>query len=215
MIDKFAVDLDSVAQKLMPSNSHRLADVEHRIEKVAYDLVRFRDNDDTDQLWKIQSTDDGPVIVALYNDNGGLENVESEQQDKKDWEAISDKQAMHIYYKGEPLVSLSSQQLGIPEKEFSLVQRWLPNKLAKDEELQQELLGKVSIASRKLIANRFPELTKVASIPTEVPTFEEEGDIKIAEASADPVDIAADSLKMELSKDELKRLASLLLQEDN
>ena len=156
MKDKFTVDLDRLAQGMLPKRAYRLADVEHRIERVAYDLVRFRDNEDTDQLWKIQDSPDGPVIVALYGEDGGL------KESKGDWETIPDKNAMHIYYKGEPLTSLSSEQLGIPVGEFNIARRWLPRKLASDESLQILLLEQIPRSGRKLIAQRFPELTKVA-----------------------------------------------------
>ena len=164
MKDKFTVDLDKVASGLLPQRAYKLSDVQDRIERVAYDLVRFRDNQDTDQLWKIQESADGPVIVALYGDDGSLT---TESKVKKDWEAIPDKNSMHIYYKGEPLVSLSAEQIGVPVSEFNIVRRWLPGKLAKDESFQTLLLQRVSVPVRKLIAQRFPELTKVASLPNE------------------------------------------------
>ncbi len=122
MKDKFTVNFDRLAETVTPQRAYRLKDVEHRIEKVAYDLVRFRENEDTDQLWKIEDGGDGPVIVALYGEDGSLPKVES----KRDWDVIPDKTAMHFYYKGEPLVSLSSAQLGIPESEFNIAGRWLP-----------------------------------------------------------------------------------------
>lgn len=162
MKDKFTVNFDRLAETVVPQRAYRLKDVEHRIEKVAYDLVRFRENEDTDQLWKIEDGGDGPVIVALYGEDGSLPNVESSV--KRDWEVISDKTAMHFYYKGEPLVSLSSDQLGIPETEFNIAGRWLPQKLASDERFQMLLLNKVNRAGRVHIAQRFPELTKVADV---------------------------------------------------
>jgi len=167
MKDKFTVDFDSLASTLLPKKAHRLADVEGRIEKVAYDLVRYRDNDDTDQLWKIEEGADGPVIVALYGDDGGLV-VESEKEEKTDWDAVPDKTAMHIYYKNEPIVTLSSKDLGISSLEFSLARKWLPKKLAADERLQANLLTKVASASRALIPDRFPELRKVVKIADEM-----------------------------------------------
>lgn len=160
MKDKFTVDFDHLTQTVLPPQRiYRLADVEHRIEKVAYDLVRFRDNADTEQLWKIEEGADGPVIVALYGDDGGLKT--SESSIKNDWEAIPDKKSMHIFYKGEEIISLNSEDLGIPVDEFDLVRRWLPRKLSSDQGLQKALLRKVASAGRELIAQRFPELSKV------------------------------------------------------
>jgi hypothetical protein len=161
MNDKFTVDFDHLTQTLLPQKrAYRLTDVEDRIERVAYDLVRFRDNSDTDQLWKIEDGVEGPVIVALYGEDGGLKT--SESAIKGDWDAIPDKKAVHVFYKGEPLLSLSSEELGIPVDEFGIVRRWLPRKLEADRGLQKELLSKVASSGRELIAQRFPELRKVA-----------------------------------------------------
>lgn len=171
MKDKFTVNFDNLSQTLLPQTSYRLVDVQHRIEKVAYDLVRFRDNEDTDQLWKIQDGIDGPVIVALYGEDGGLA-VESTKE-KSNWDALPDKSAMHIYYKGEPLVSLSSKDMGIPETEFNVARRWLPKKLASDESLQKEVFSKLGARSCELICQRFPELRKVADWTPEDLTSEE------------------------------------------
>lgn len=165
MKDKFTVDFNHLAERVIPQQTYRLKDVEHKIEKVAYDLVRFRDNEDTDQLWKIEDSNDGPVIVALYADDGSLLTTESNK--KKDWEVIPDKKAMHFYYKGEPLVSLSSDKLGIPNDELNLAGRWITRKLASDENFQMLLLNKINKAGRVHIAQRFPELTKVACVTEE------------------------------------------------
>ena len=158
MTDKFTVDFDHLTQTLLPKKrAYRLADVEDRIERVAYDLVRFRDNADTEQLWKIEEGTDGPVIVALYDEEG-----KTAEASPRNWDAIPDKKAVHVFYKGEPLVSLSSQELGIPVEEFGIVRRWLPRKLEVDQDLQKALLSKVASNGRELIAQRFPELRKVA-----------------------------------------------------
>jgi formate-dependent phosphoribosylglycinamide formyltransferase (GAR transformylase) len=160
MKDKFTVDFDHLTQSLLPQKrAYRLADVENRIERVAYDLVRFRDNADTDQLWKIEESADGPIIVALYGEDGAIKT--SESSTKQDWDAIPDKKAVHIFYKGEALMSLSSEELGIPTEEFGIVRRWLPRKLGTDQGLQKALFSKVASSGRELIAQRFPELRKV------------------------------------------------------
>ena len=165
MKDKFTVNFDRLAEEVVPQQVYRLKDVEHRIEKVAYDLVRFRENEDTDQLWKIEEGVDGPVIIALYGDDGSL--LKSESNIEKQWEVLPDKTAMHFYYKGEPLVSLSSEQLGIPKEEFNIAGRWMPKKLATDERFQSLLLNTINRSGRVHIAQRFPELTKVACVTEE------------------------------------------------
>jgi len=178
MNDKFTINFDNLAQGLAPANAYRLKDVEHRIEKVAYDLVRFRENSDTDQLWKIKESPDGEaVIVALYDDGGSL-SAESVEQAKNDWEAIPDKTAMNIYYKGEPLVSLSSDDMGMPVEDFGTCARWLPQKLAGDDSLQKSLFKKMASASREHLSARFPELTSLADMYSPFGEAEAEPEIR-------------------------------------
>lgn len=158
MVDRFSINFDELSKTVAkPQNTYRLSDVQHKIEKVAYDLVRFRDNQDTDQLWKIEETADGPMIIALYGEDGQLTS-----ESKSDWDAIPNKQAMHIFYKGEPLAAFSSNELGIPVSEFSVARRWLPKKLASDQDIQRAIFEKLPNSNRIAIAKRFPELKKVA-----------------------------------------------------
>ena len=210
MKDKFTVDFNGLAKTLSPRKTYRLEDVKDRIEKVGFNLVRFPDNSDTDQLWRVQETDEGPVIVALYGDNGGLV-VESEEDEKRDWEAVPDKTSMNVFYKGEHLLSLSSQDLGIPTDEFSTLRRWLPRKLETDTDLQKNILQKVPTASRRLISSRFPELAKVAMCDVD--------DDAAAVDSFDPmeptmtVEDMAVKIKSEFAPEDIRRLIDLLREE--
>ena len=66
---KFAIDVDSLENKLQKKTAYRLEDVKDKVRKVAFDVVRFVDNDATiDGLWQIQKHDDGEYIVAMYED---------------------------------------------------------------------------------------------------------------------------------------------------
>ena len=165
MKDKFTIDFDYLTNQLSTERIYKLADVQDRIEKVAYDIVRFRDNKDTDQLWKIEDRADGPVIIALYNDDGSLL---SESAESQEWDAIPDKTAMNIFYKGESIVALSETELGISKSEFPLVRKWLPKKLAASIQMQRNLFGLMPAASKKLVIKRFPELEKIAQMNSEL-----------------------------------------------
>lgn len=164
MKDKFTIDFDYLTNQLSTERIYKLADVQDRIEKVAYDIVRFRDNKDTDQLWKIEDRADGPVIIALYGDDGALL---SESSETSEWDAIPDKTAMNIFYKGESVVALSEKELGIPKEEFPLVKKWLPKKLASSIELQNNLFNLMTSSNKELVVKRFPELKKAAQLNTE------------------------------------------------
>jgi len=219
MKDKFSVNFDQLATHLTPDPVIRLSDVEGRIEKVAYDMVRFRDNSDTDQLWKIQEGPEGPVIVALYGEDGSKVS-ESSEDAKTDWEALPEKSAMHIFYKGEHLTSLSSSDLGIPEEEFPVLRRWLPKKLAADKGLQKELFSKVAAPGRKMITERFPEFRDVIPMVATASYSEESMDDCGADdynPGFEPVPLSlserAEQLREELSRSQILELAEMLLKE--
>jgi hypothetical protein len=168
-MDKFSVDISDMTYDILKKKAYRLSDVQDRIERVAFDVVRFRDNKDTDMLWKIQETSEGPVIVALYDEeNSDLPSITASVSSKKnDWEVLSDKIAnsVDIFYHGEPVIKIKASDVPEMSKEdFSAMPRWLPNKLAEDESFQSIILKKMASANREVFVSKHPELRKVASI---------------------------------------------------
>jgi hypothetical protein len=167
-MDKYSVDFDSLATNLLRKKVYLLSEVENQIEKVAFDVVRFRDNKDTDLLWKVQEGPEGPVIVALYDDNTGSlmsKDSNSEPQQKKDWEAVSDKKtaSVHLFYKSEPVIRIQASEVGIPTEEIDILARWLPEKLQTNPELQTNILKRMAKSNREIFVDKYPELRKAAA----------------------------------------------------
>lgn len=133
---------------------YRLADVKHRIEKVAFDVVRFKDGD-IDQLWQVQSHDDGDYIVSLYTEPKEEIKVEASA-----WEVILNKsgQDLNFFYKGEPIVRLAASKLGIAPEDTASVKRYLPSKLANNKTLVSALLKELDVTARANVTRKFPEL---------------------------------------------------------
>lgn len=127
---------------------YKLADVSSRIEKVAFDVVRFKDDDNRANLWQIQSGEDGDYIIALYNEDFRKES---------DWEAIVDKKAsiIHIFYKKTELGKLSSQDLG--DLDLERAAQILPQKLASNSQLKNLFLDR--LPSKQAVLSKFPELS--------------------------------------------------------
>jgi hypothetical protein len=151
-MEKFALDYNSLVTKIERPKEYRLADVKDRIERVAFDVVRFRDNEDTEQLWRIDERDDGPVIVALYE-----EGEKTSESSEKKWEVLPDKKAscLHIYYKGDPIVKLATEDIGLPDAELEVIARWLPHRLEEDDRLRQLILDK---SGDEELTRKYPEL---------------------------------------------------------
>lgn len=152
---KFSIDYSKLENKLL-KKAYRLSDVQSRLETVAFDVVRFKDGDETSKLWQIQTADDGDYIVTLYED----ETEESKKTASVGWEVILSKTAnvLNVYYKGDPIVKVATYKLGIPDSELSMVERYLPAKLAENKKLVQALLSELNEPAKNSVLNKYPEL---------------------------------------------------------
>jgi hypothetical protein len=149
---KFSVDYSGLENKIY-KKAYRLSDVKDRLETVAFDIVRFKDEDKAADLWQIQSADDGDYIVALYQ-------PEEETKVAALWEVMISKTGgdLQVSYKGDPIVRVASAKLGIPKAELSKVPEYLPAKLASNKKLVKALLNQLSESAKKEVFNKYPEL---------------------------------------------------------
>jgi hypothetical protein len=157
-MSKTSIDYSNLEQRLEKSKQkvYKLADVQHKIRKVAFDVVRFIDGSDIEGLWKVDKTPDGECIVALYDDENHLEKTASENSN---WKVLLSKQNdLHVFYKNDPIVRRASEDLGIPEDEINLVPTYLPEKLANNSRLVRGLLNQLSDVERKELYKKYPEL---------------------------------------------------------
>lgn len=151
-MSKNDIDYLSLENKFY-KKSYKLSksEVKEHLEVIGFDIVRFKDNDKSADLWKIQDADDGQYIVALY-----------EQDDVKtsDWDVAVSKTASHIQvsYKGDPIVKIASSKLGIPPNELYKAQSYLPNKLSENKKLVKALLNELGESAKKEVLNKYPEL---------------------------------------------------------
>lgn len=138
---------------LLVKKAYKLSDVKDQIEAVAFDVVRFRENDKGADLWQVQSAEDGDYIVALYGDD---ENAKT----SSDWGVVVSKIAgtLQVSYKGDPIVRLACTKLGIPREELSQVPHYLPGKLASSKKLVKSLLSELSPEAKQQVFSKYPEL---------------------------------------------------------
>lgn len=146
-------NLDKSAQKV-----YKLSDVEHKIRKVAFDIVRFIDGSDIEGLWKVEKTPQGECILALYDEDSMSKTASL----KGGWAAVlSGQNDVNILYKNEPILRLASQdlnQLGIPKEEVGLLPTYLPEALANNKRLVIGLLSQLPESERKELYTKYPEL---------------------------------------------------------
>lgn len=151
-MSKFAINYSSLENKIY-KRAYRLEDVKDDIEKVAFDVVRFKDDDNGANLWQIQSSDDGDYIVSIY------EPVEGEKI-ASNWAVSINKISgdMQVSYKGDPIVRLAHSKLGIPRTELSRAEQYLPRKLADNKKLVNALLNELNESAKKEVLSKYPEL---------------------------------------------------------
>ncbi len=132
--------------------AYKLSDVKDQLETVAFDIVRFKDNDKAADLWQIQNCEDGDYIVAMYQPE--------EEEKVAEWDVAVSKVAgtLQISYKGDPLLKVTASKIGIPTSELDQVSSYLPAKLASNKKLVKALLNELSNSAKKEILSRYPEL---------------------------------------------------------
>lgn len=150
-MSKFSVDYSSLENTLY-KRAYKLSEVKDQIEKVAFDIVRFKDGDKASALWQVQSADDGDYIVALYD--------EEEKKSASNWDVSILKLAgeIQISYKGDPLLKIAASKLGIDRSELSKVSSYLPAKLSENKKLVKALLNELPLSTKNLVLNKYPEL---------------------------------------------------------
>lgn len=151
-MSKNSIDYSGLANKIY-KKAYKLSDVQDQLETVAFDIVRFKDNDMSADLWQVQSADDGDYIVALYQ-------PEEENKVACRWGVTLSKTGndLQVSYKGDPLVRVAASKLGIPRAELSKVEEYLPSKLASNKRLVKALLNELPESAKKEVLNKYPEL---------------------------------------------------------
>ncbi len=130
-MEKFKTDLSKISNIVNPDLSAvPVKGNEHRMIRVAFDLFRLKNND-PEELWQVQSSDDGEFLVRTYV------LPEDEKITTSDWTVIEDgkKANLTISYKGIPIKRIVTAEYdGVKTEEDVLtLQKALFRKLASDD----------------------------------------------------------------------------------
>lgn len=152
MMSKFEINYSELESAIV-KKAYRLEDVKDRIERVAFDVVRFKDNDEGANLWQIHSADDGDYIVAIYQQ-------EPEEKVASDWSVQVSKvaSALLVSYKGDPIVRIAAANIGIPPTELPQAEKYLPKKLSENKKLVKALLNELDESAKNEVLKKYPEL---------------------------------------------------------
>jgi hypothetical protein len=159
-MNKFSLDYNSLEKVLDKPKVYRYEDVKDKIVRVAYDIVRFQSpEEEIDALWQVQSTDDGEVIVAMYDEGSGDSNsIKSESS----WNVVADSnnENMHIFYKDQPIKKIAAVQAGIQNDDVSSFCYNVSKRLNEDKDFRLTLLSELSNLDRIELFSKYPELTQ-------------------------------------------------------
>lgn len=148
-----STDYETLEKHVTNKKVYRLADVQDRIERVAFDVVRFRDSEGLEKLWVIQEQNGEQVIAAMYDDEV------CKEASVQNWTTIPDNKGnVNIFYKNDPITRLAMSNLGIPEEDAASVSRYLPKKLSSDKTLTKALLNELHEKEREALFAKYPEL---------------------------------------------------------
>lgn len=158
-MNKFSVDYTGLQNKLAKKTAYLLSDVQHRIQKIAFDVVRFYDSENIDGLWQIQNDGDNEYIVAMYED-GDPTKVAIAENKMSSWTAIADNSgdSVNIFYKGAPITRILLSSVGIPASESYLVTKFLPKKLASDVEFRGNFIANLTDTEREALLEKDPSV---------------------------------------------------------
>lgn len=153
MMPKFSVNYQELANSVsyVQKETFKLADVKHKLEKVAFDVVRFKDGN-PDELWQIQNSDDGDYIVAKYDEE------KEEKVAESFWNVSVTASDINVFYKGQQITKLAAAKLGLDSQDLPTVKRFLPTKLASDKNMVSALLSTLDKPTKDSILKLYPEL---------------------------------------------------------
>lgn len=163
LMNKFSVDYTHLATSLH-RKVYALDDVKDRIEKIAFDVVRFMDgSEDIDKLWKIHQDNDGKnYIVAMYDDEEEATKT-AKTAGSNEWDASIDKRAttIQIFYKNEPIKKIAIANYGWSAPEAAEFATKLPQKLSEDRKFAHTILASLDDGERETLLAKYPELRGV------------------------------------------------------
>jgi hypothetical protein len=144
---KFSINYQDLSKSFdhLDKKVYKLSDVKHKLVKVGFDV--FKMQNDPDNLWQIQSADDGEYIVAKYElDEPKEEKIASS------WSVIVRQGEVSVFYKGHPITKIAAKS------DAETMGLFLPKKLATDKTFVKALLN--SLPDKDKLLQSFPELGK-------------------------------------------------------
>lgn len=152
-MNRSELDYDKLDSTVNGKRTIKLSDVKDRIQKVAFDVVRFTDAGNFDKLWIVKEENGEKVLVAMYDEDEPL-TVQASA-----WNAMADSLGnVNVFYKGEPIVKFAISAIGLKKEDISTVCRTLPQKLASDGSFVSSMISMLDYNGKTSVYAKYPEL---------------------------------------------------------
>lgn len=153
-MEKSKIDYSRIEEAISPRRRVLMSEVAGRLRKVAFDVVRFVDSDNLDNLWRIEKESDGSeYIVAMY-DSSYIPNKTS------DWQVFSSDGHLQVFYKNSFVAKFALHDIGLSDQSVSNLYPEIENRLAHDNKFVKSLLQAVPEQSVNAFLTKFPEIVK-------------------------------------------------------
>jgi hypothetical protein len=152
MVRKIASFDKNLYRDVLHRRAYKVSEVEDKIEKIAADIVKFKDDDNEAHLWEIQSSDDGDYIVALYD----TQEIEK-KADYNPWKVVVDEKSkiIDVYYENDFVKRFASNELPIPESEFGFAKKYFAKSLATNKTLSSALIKSLPTGIKSKLAAKY------------------------------------------------------------
>jgi hypothetical protein len=150
---KSGIDYNKLDKTLNTPKMIKVADVQDKLEKVGFGVVRFKDDANKLNLWQVNKAEDGTeYIEALYEDK--------EEVVKNSWtiEIDSFKKSATIFYKETPIKNVVFAELGFDSSEADDFKKYLPERLASNKDLVKSMVNSLDESYKNKVYNKHPEL---------------------------------------------------------
>lgn len=145
-MNDFLVDYSELQAKLSKKRAFRLNDVKHKIKKVAFDVVRFVDNDKIDDLWQIHREGDDEYIVAMYDED------QQKTASTSIWSVVPDSNGtnLNVFCNNFPIKRVALNTLGIPSEDAHTVAHMMRKKFSTDQSFIDVFVKELSDKEREV-----------------------------------------------------------------
>lgn len=154
-LDKALIDFAKKSKPGIAGKDRLRVTEDLRIKKVAFDMVKVY-GDEYNDLWKVESTDDGDFLVRASNPS-------FHSKESSNWGAVSDFDCKNITlsYRGVPIARFAAEEYSFSSEDIGIFKEALLERANDDGDFVKEVFASQSDAKINAISSAFPELKDI------------------------------------------------------